>query len=77
MHLSPTQFYGHADVLMQCLLHQLMEGVQGFTQSHWMPSLVKYLLCIIPLDDGVGCKKNNGKSTILVGMCRYETKGAS
>ena len=43
-----------------------MEGVQGFTQSHWMPSLVEYLHRIPPLDDRVAFhKKNNEKAPYL------------
>ena len=61
MHLHPTQFDGHADVLMQCHLHQPMEGAQAFTQSHWMPSLVEYLLCIGSEDNGVERQKKKHK----------------
>ncbi len=28
----------HADAAIQCRVHHLMEHIQGFTWSHWMPS---------------------------------------
>jgi hypothetical protein len=43
-----TKFVGHFDgrgsALVQYRLHCLMEEVQGFTKSHWLPPLGKYLL---------------------------------
>ena len=38
MHLRPTQFDGRADAPVRCHLHRPMEGVQGFTRSHWTPA---------------------------------------
>ncbi len=49
--------YGRDDAPVQCRIHPLMEGVQGFTRSHWMPPSDEYLLRIIPADNGVACKK--------------------
>ncbi len=57
MQLRSTQFDNRTEMLVRCRLHQLMEGVQGFTQSHWMPSLVKYLHRIPLLDDMVAFLK--------------------
>jgi hypothetical protein len=53
-----THFDGRNDAPVQCCIHCPMEGVQGFTKSHWMAPLGKYLLRIIPADNGVACKKN-------------------
>ena len=36
----------HADVAIRCGAHCPMEHIRGFTQSHWMPPLVKCLHCI-------------------------------
>ncbi len=52
-----TCFNGRNDVTVQCRVHCPMEGVQGFTRSHWMPPSGKYFLCIILVDNGVACKK--------------------
>ena len=63
-----TRFDNSDDALVQCHVHCPMEGVQGFTRSHWTPPSGKYLLSIIPADNGVACKKKNDKkSTILAG----------
>jgi hypothetical protein len=56
-----TCFYGRDDALVQCRIHCPMEGVQGFTRSHWTPPLGKYSLRIIPADNGVACKKKTTK----------------
>jgi hypothetical protein len=37
-------FDGHCNVAVQYRVHCLMEEVQGFTRSHWMPPLGKHLL---------------------------------
>jgi hypothetical protein len=29
-------FDGHADAMVQCTMHHLMQHVQGYTRSHWM-----------------------------------------
>jgi hypothetical protein len=52
-----THFDGHADVPVQCRLHRPMEGVQGFTQSHWTPPLGEYSHRIAPADNKVVCKE--------------------
>jgi hypothetical protein len=66
---------------VQCRLHRPMEGVQGFTRSHWTPSSVKYLHHIPPLDDRVAfLKKYDEKAPYLpaillaVMVRRYDTK---
>jgi hypothetical protein len=56
-----TRFDGRNDAPVQCRINCPMEGVQGFTRSHWMPPLGKYLLRIIPADNGVACKKKTMK----------------
>jgi hypothetical protein len=56
-----TRFDGHNDVPVQCRIHCPMEGVQGFTRSHWTPPLGKYFLHIIPADNGVAFKKKTMK----------------
>ena len=81
MHLRPTQLDSRTETLVQCRLHRLMEGVQGFTRSHWTPSSVEYLHRIPPLDDRVAFpKKNDEKAPYLpaislaVMVSRYDTK---
>jgi hypothetical protein len=41
-------FGGHADATVQCRVHCLMDYIQCFTRSHWMPSLGKCLRHIAP-----------------------------
>jgi hypothetical protein len=36
------RFDGHGDAPVRNRSHRLMEEVQGFTKSHWMPPLGKY-----------------------------------
>ncbi len=36
----------HGDVAVQRGVHCLMEHIQGFTQSHWMPPSIKCSHCI-------------------------------
>ena len=38
----------HADAAVRCRVHRRMTHIQGFTRSHWMPPLSKYL-CHIAL----------------------------
>jgi hypothetical protein len=52
-----THLDGCDDAPVQCCVHCPMEGVQGFNRSHWTLPLGKYLLHIIPADNGVACKK--------------------
>jgi hypothetical protein len=39
---------GLADTLVLCGVHCLMQHVQGYCRSHWMPSLGNYSLHIAP-----------------------------
>ena len=41
-------FDGRGDAAVQRGLHRPMEHIQGFTQSHWMPSSIKCLHRITP-----------------------------
>ncbi len=75
-----TRFNGRDDAPVQCCIHRPMEGVQGFTRSHWMLPLGKYLLRIIPADNGVTCKKKTTKKapyllaiSMAVVVRRYNT----
>jgi hypothetical protein len=56
-----THFDGRDDAPVQCRIHHPMEGVQGFTRSHWTLPLGKYSLRIIPVDNRVACKKKTTK----------------
>jgi hypothetical protein len=38
----------HADMMVLCGAHHLMERIQGFTRSHWMLLLGKFLRRIAP-----------------------------
>jgi hypothetical protein len=38
------RFDGHRDAAVRYRAHRLMEEVQGFTRSHWMPPSGKHLL---------------------------------
>jgi hypothetical protein len=75
-----TRFGGPNDAPVQFCVHCLMEGVQGFTRSHWTPPSGKYLLRIIPVDNGVACKKKMMKRapyllaiSMAVVVHRYDT----
>ncbi len=37
-------FDGHCNAAVQYRMHWLIEEVQGFTKSHWMPPLSKHSL---------------------------------
>jgi hypothetical protein len=57
-----------------------MEGDKSFIQSHWTPPSGKYLLRIIPADNGVACKKKATKKAqylwvvlMVVVVRRYNT----
>ncbi len=41
-------FDSHGSVAVQYEAHCLMQHVQGYTGSHWMPPLGDYLLSIAP-----------------------------
>ena len=43
-------FNGYDDAPVQCQVHCLMQHVQGYLRSHWMPSLGKYSPHIAPAD---------------------------
>jgi hypothetical protein len=81
MHLNATPFDGRADAPAQYRVHLSMEGVQGFTRSHWAPPLGKYSCRIAPADNGVACRiKKDEKvpylSAILLALAvrRYNIK---
>ena len=46
--LSVIRFDGHGGLLVQYKAHCLMQHVQGYSRSHWMPPLGDCLLCIAP-----------------------------
>jgi hypothetical protein len=48
MHLSPSRFDARADAPARHRQHRPIEGVQGFTRSHWAPLSVEYLGRIAP-----------------------------
>jgi hypothetical protein len=75
-----TCFNGRNDAPVQCCVHPSIEGLQCFTRSYWTPPLGKYLLRIIPADNGVACKKKTIKRApyllailMAVVVCRYNT----
>ena len=41
-------FDGHGDAAVRREAHRLMEHIQGFTRSQWMPPLGECLRCIAP-----------------------------
>ncbi len=63
-----TCFDGRDDAPVQCRIHHLIEGVQSFTRSHWTLPSGKYLLHIIPADNGVACKKKTKKAPYLLAI---------
>jgi hypothetical protein len=48
MHLRPSRFDARDDALAQHRRYRPIEGVQGFTRSHWTPLSDEYLLRIAP-----------------------------
>jgi hypothetical protein len=49
----------YADAAIQCGVHCLMEHIQGFPRSHWMPPLGECLRRIAPaaaMVDNFGCQ---------------------
>jgi hypothetical protein len=42
------RFDGHGSPPVQYEAHCPMQHVQGYSESHWMPPLGHYLLCIAP-----------------------------
>jgi len=53
----------HGNAAVQCGAHHPMEHIQGFTQSHWMPPLVKFLHCIAPATTMVKEFESNTQNT--------------
>jgi hypothetical protein len=52
----------HADTVVQCGAHCLMENIQGFTRSHWMPPSGKCLYRIasaMAMVNNFDCKHKN------------------
>ena len=39
----------HGNAAVRCGAHRLMEHIQGFTRSHWIPPSVKCLCRIAPV----------------------------
>jgi hypothetical protein len=81
MHLRPTRFDGRADAPARHRRHRPIEGVQGFTRSHWTPLSGEYSGRIAP-DGRRGRmpKKNDEKVSYLqvvslaLSVRRYVTK---
>ena len=65
MHLHLTCFDGQTDAPVKYPMHLLMEGIQGLTQSHWMPSLGKYSCHNTPANNRVVYKKNDKNAPYL------------
>jgi hypothetical protein len=75
-----THFDGCDDAPVQYRIRCLMEGVQDFTRSHWMPPSGRYFLRIILADNRVACKKKMMKKvpyllaiSMAVVVRRYNT----
>ncbi len=81
MHLRPSRFDARVDALARHRRYRPIEGVQGFTRSHWKPLLGEYSLCIAPDGQrGRMPKKNDKKVPYLLAVLlalsvrRYVTK---
>ncbi len=46
--LSAGRFDGHGGAPEYCRQHRLMQHVQGYSGSHWLPALGNYSLRIAP-----------------------------
>jgi hypothetical protein len=57
---SAGHFDGHSGTPVQYEVHHPMQHVQGYSGSHWMPSLGNYLLCIAP-----AAARATGKQTTI------------
>ncbi len=57
-----AHFDGLADALVLCGVHPLMQHVQGYSGSHWTPSLGKYSLHIAPAAAGAPANKTTMKN---------------
>jgi hypothetical protein len=66
---SAGDFDHHANMVVQCGAHCLMEHILGFTRSHWMPPLGKCLHRIAPaaaiVDEYVENTQNTNKKLFL------------
>ena len=62
-------FNCHGDPAVQRGAHCLMEHIQGFTRSYWIPLLVECLLCIAPavamVEKFEWNTQNNNKTQLL------------
>jgi hypothetical protein len=67
MHADATRFNAQIHALARNRRYQPIEGVQGFTRSHWTPSLGKYSGRIAPEGGQGQMPKKQRKSTILAG----------
>ncbi len=81
MHLHPSRFNARVDAPARHRRYRPIEGVQGFTQSHWTPPSGEYLLRIAPDGQRVRMplkkyKKVPYLSAVLLAlsMRRYVTK---
>ncbi len=81
MHLRPTRFDARDDAPARHRRYRPMEGVQGFTQSHWTLSSGKYSRRIAPADCGVAMQKKNDEKApylpavlLALAVRRYNTK---
>ncbi len=54
------RFDGHGSAPEQYRQHRPMRHVQGYSESHWMPPLGNYLLCIAP-----AAARATGKQTTI------------
>ena len=61
MYLSPSRFYSLANAPIWYQVHHPMEGVQGFTRSHWTLLSVKYSCCIALVNNRDACRRKNDK----------------
>jgi hypothetical protein len=66
----------HADTVVQCRVHCLMERIRGFMQCHLMPPSGKCLCHIAPaaamIDGFEKKKKNTNKTQLLPSLCTVD-----
>jgi hypothetical protein len=64
-----VNFDCHADAAVEREVHRLLEHIQGYTGSHWMPPLGKCLCCTAPaaamVDKFVENTQNTNKTQLL------------
>jgi hypothetical protein len=58
---SAGRFDGHGSAPVQYEVHHLMQHVQGYSGSHWMPASGNYLLHIAP-----AATRATGKQTTII-----------